>query len=254
MQQLSYYFGISLGEIQQKFSLPQTLPPQTTLRELREEYDVELGEIKIWLQIVSDGLPYYRALQAGEPLDPDHIRDWMTIEQISQAAGMPPDYLFARANLPSNPAAELTLGQLEEESGFTIADVREAVRDFYEREPETEMAAPELPSAGAPQFAQPGLPQGNPQTNPMGTPQGNPRSNPMGTPQAVPDSRDPDWDGLRGNSTIVQVCAYYNVTSAWLLEELNLPATTPGNESLRALGIELGQVRTIVGDYGEQNQ
>lgn len=105
-----------------KFSLPQTLPPQTTIRELREGYDVELGEIKIWLQIVSEGLPYYRALQTGEPLDPDHIRQWMTFEQITQAAGMPPDFFFAWANLPSNPVAELTLGQLEEESGFTLED------------------------------------------------------------------------------------------------------------------------------------
>ena len=254
LQQLSYYFGIPLAEIQRKFSLPPNLPSHTTIRELREAHDVELGEIKIWIQIVSDALPYYYALQAGEPLDPDHIRGWMSLEQVSHASGMPPDYLYAQVNLMSNPAEELTLDQLEAITGITMEEIRDVVKEYYLLRPDAELAALPLNPPGTSQSAPPGTPQGNPQANPMGTPQGNPRANPMGTPQTDQDSRDPDWDGLRGNSTIDQVCDHYKIARAWLLEQLNLPEDTPGNASLRSLEIELGQVREIVGDYLETNQ
>ena len=253
LQQLSYYFGIPLVEIHRKFSLPPTLSPQTTVRELREAHDVELGEIKIWIQIVSDGLPYYSALQAGKPLDPAHIRDWMTLEQVAGAAYMPLDDLYKRVNLSSHTAVDITLAELEESSGITMAELRDAVREYNL----LEIIPPETPQFATPDASEGNLqtmPQGNPQPNPMGTPQGNPRANPMGTPNTDQGNIVPGEDGIRGNSTIDQVCGHYKITREWLLEQLDLPAETPGNATLRSLEIELGQVRSSVGDYEEQNQ
>ena len=116
--------------------------------------------------------------------------------------------------------------------------------------PDTPPVATPDASEGNPQA----MPQENPQANPMGTPQGNPQANPMGTPKADQDNTVPDGDGIRGNSTIDQVCGHYNITRAWLLEQLDLPAETPGDATLRSLEIELGQVRSSVGDFVEQNQ
>ncbi len=48
---LSDNFGIPLEDIYRKFSLPESLPTDTTMKELRENYGVELGEIKTWVKI-----------------------------------------------------------------------------------------------------------------------------------------------------------------------------------------------------------
>ncbi|MDO9536155.1 MAG: hypothetical protein Q7J85_12710 [Bacillota bacterium] len=231
LQELSYYFGIPRAEINRKFSLPNSLSPDTTVRELREAYDVELGEIKIWLQIISDGLPYYKAMQAGELLDPNHIREWMTIEQVSQAAGMPLDYIYTRADLSSQIEANISLGELEGITGFTMEDMRKVVSEYYLLTPDTELVTPQIPSSALPGYY-PGTPQG--------------------TSFGAQGGRLIDVDGIRG-ANIDEVCGHYNIPRIWLLEELALPSDTPGNASLRSLEIDIGQVKNIVEDYQEKN-
>ncbi len=151
LQELSYYFGIPRVEINRKFSLPDSLPPDTTVRELRESYDVEMGDIKIWLQIFSDGLPYYSAVKAGERLDPNHIRDWMTLEQVSQATGIPLNYIYIQTNLyPHIEAADLTLGELKGH-GFATEDIRNMIKEYYQLNPDIQPITPQItPSAGTP--------------------------------------------------------------------------------------------------------
>jgi hypothetical protein len=230
LQELSYYFGIPRAGINRKFSLPDSLSPNTTVRELREAYDVELGEIKIWLQITSDGLPYYSALKAGELLDPAHIRKWMTIEQVSQAAGMPLDYIYTCADLSSHVEVNITLDELEGITGFTMNDLREAVSEYYLRNPDAKLIMP--------------------QTIQQGTPSGTPQD----TPSGVQGSRSIEVDGIRGANTIDEVCDYYKIPRIWLLEELALPADTPGNATLRSLELDIGLVKNIVEAYQHNNQ
>ncbi len=229
LQELTYYFGIPQAEIFRKFSLPDSLSPDTTVRDLRESYDVELGEIKIWLQIISDGLPYYHAMQAGELLNPDHIREWMTIEQLSQATGMPLDYLYTQARLSSQVEANITLEELGRITGFAMEDMRKVVSEYYILNPDIELVAPQI------------------------IPSGTPAGEPQGTPQGVQGERLIEVDGIRGANTIDEVCDHYNITRSWLLHQLDMPADTPGNISFRSLEIEIGRVRSIVEDFQEKN-
>lgn len=50
IQAVSDMFNIPIENFYKKFSLPESLPKETLLRELRENHGIEMGEIKIWIK------------------------------------------------------------------------------------------------------------------------------------------------------------------------------------------------------------
>lgn len=159
-------------------------------------------------------------------LDPEAIRGWMTLDEISKGYGIPLHQLYHAAGLPPMVGPDVRLNKIAStyKVNFEPDRIREVVRGL--------VAAP---SAAAPAARQPGRNSGKSQDH--------------------TDGAEPE---VKGFMTLNEVALKTGVPKEWLLEELGLgpdvDPRSPLREWMHDRGKSIQDVRDAVAKYRRQGR
>jgi len=166
---------------------------------------------------------------AGGRLDPDSIRGWMTLAEISTAYGLPVDQLCRSAGIPGQvpPSARLNTIARDYRVEFEADKVREVVRSFLAGKP---VAPPPAPVVG--QAAKPGASEEKGETHHK--------------------SGDGEQE-IKGFMTLNEIALKTGVPKGYVLKSLGLPESTDGRKPVRDWMHEQGKsiqdLRDVVKQY-----
>lgn len=145
----------------------------------------------------------------GGKLEPENIRGWMTIEEISKGYGIPLDQLYRGAGIPRRVPASARLNTVAKDYGveFEPDRVRDVVRNFLAGKV---TAAPEKPAAG--------------QTAKRRSPKGEGKEN---------HGRGGSEQEIKGFMTLNEIALKTGVPRDYLVKSLGLPGNMNGRKPLR---------------------
>lgn len=179
-------------------------------------------------------------LDASGAADPQGIKGWMTLQQISDTYGIPLAELYRRIGAPSDMAPETPVKDLEAKlPGFETALVREQVAAYRQEHPESiSMSSSPVPSPAA-------------GASPSAAPAATARFS-GATPTALPSGQPPVSE-IKGSMSLADVAERYRVPVAYLAEKLKLQPNEDPKQLLKDLaskyGFEVEAVRTLVAEY-----
>ncbi len=164
------------------------------------------------------------ALDASGVADPEGIKGWMTLADVSEIYGIPEAELWSRLNLPADLPADTALKDIEAlVGGFEVSAVRDAVAAYRA----------EL-SGGAPE------PQGT-ATAP---------EQPTQAPSETPASGSLSTEEIKGKNTLAEVASMYGIPVEQIIAEAGLPADVDVKAPLKDIaakyGIEILNIREAV--------
>ena len=153
---------------------------------------------------------------SGAP-DPEGIKGWMTLTDVSTIYGVPLDALRAGLKVPADAPDSTPMKDLEQLiPDFETSTARTFVAEYL----------------GGQDVAPKGVP----------TP----------APTAVPGTRLPAGD-IKGRTTLAELESLFGVPTSWVLEQLKLSADTNPNLSLKEIadtfGLEVDAMRLLVNEY-----
>ena len=207
-----------------------------------------------WLGSVGEGREGGRGVRGGRGqtgehatdhgCDDTHVRGRTTLAQAAELAGVTVPQLAAKLKLPSDTPGDSRLGQLSQEHGFAIDDVRAIVdpNDSRHKTCDGHQGGSQA-GGGRPRDDQAG---GH---GPRGQ-QGGGRG--QRGQQAGGEGRGRGGSGrhIRGRDTLADAAELAGVTVRQLAAELKLPPDTPGHSRLRPLseeyGFDMGDMRAVV--------
>lgn len=155
---------------------------------------------------------------AAGAADPQGIKGWMTLQQVSDTYGIPLAELYVRIGATTAIAPETALKDLEKQiSGFEVSLVRDVVTAYR---------------------AEGG---------------GQAPSTPQVAPAAAPAAGRLPAAEIKGSMALADVAAQCQIPIAELLQRLNMPAGEAPNTAVKDLkakyGLEVEAVRTAVAEY-----
>jgi hypothetical protein len=187
----------------------------------------------------SQALGYWRTKPAAVAFtdlagkaDPEQIRGWMTLGEISKGYDVPLDGLYAKAGLPPTVAPGTRLNQVAKtyKLEFEPDKLREIVREMI-----ASPAASVAQASAAPKPA--------PNPKPAGAAK-------KGDPKQHSGGEEPE---VKGMMTLNEIALKTGVPKDWLVEALNLPPTVdprvPVREWMHAEGHSIGDLRDAVAGY-----
>lgn len=156
--------------------------------------------------------------------DPEGIKGWMTLADVSEIYGIPEAELRSRLGLPADLPASTALKDIEAiVSGFEVSAVRDAVTAYRA---ELSGATPE-PQATAVAPAEP-----------------------TETPSETPASTASSTEEIKGKNTLAEVASMYGIPVERLVAEAGLPADVDIKAPLRDIvakyNIEILNIREAV--------
>lgn len=156
--------------------------------------------------------------------DPEGIKGWMTLADVSRIYGIPEAELRSRLGLPADLPADTALKDIEAiVSGFEVSAVRDAVAAYRAG---LSGAAPDAQATSA-------------------TP-----AQPTATPSQTPASSVPSTEEIKGNSTLAGVASMYSIPVERIVAEAGLPADVDVNAALKDIAakyaIEVLNIREAV--------
>ncbi|MDH7490330.1 MAG: hypothetical protein QHH80_12595 [Anaerolineae bacterium] len=155
--------------------------------------------------------------------DPEDIKGWMTLADVSEIYGIPEAELRSRLNLPADLPADTALKDIEAlVSGFEVSAVRDAVAAYRAG---LSGVAPEPQPTAAPE-------------QPTETASGTPVSGALST------------DEIKGKNTLAEVASMYGIPVEQIVAEAGLPADVDVKAPLKDIaakyGIEILNIREAV--------
>jgi hypothetical protein len=175
-------------------------------------------------------------------VDPEDIKGWMTLQQVSDMYGMPLPELLARIGAPASQPPDTALKDLEGViDGFEMDLVREQVVAYLAESGAT-ASATATPEASAPPDAAPVA---------VATP---------ASDLAPAADAAVSWlpaDQIGGTMTLRDVSGQCGIPLATLLEELGLPGDVPASTQLKEVagqyGVEVTTVKAVAGAWQAAN-
>jgi len=167
--------------------------------------------------------------------DPEGIKGWMTLAQVSETYGIPKEELWARLNLPADLPVETALKDVEALiEGFETSAVRDAVVAYRAENPGSAPLASEI----------------TPPAKPAGEGEATPTPAPSGETQATPVGGLPSTAEIKGKNTLADVAAMYGIPVERIIAEAGLPADVDTKATLQTVvskyGIEVLNIREAV--------
>jgi hypothetical protein len=165
--------------------------------------------------------------------DPEGIKGWMTLAQVSETYGIPKEELWARLNLPADLPADTALKDLEALiDGFETSAVRDAVVAYRAENPGSAPLVSEI--------TPPAKPAGEGEATPT----------PSGEAQATPVGGLPSTSEIKGKNTLSDVAAMYGIPVERIIAEAGLPVDVDTKATLQTIaskyGIEVLNIRQAV--------
>ncbi len=198
----------------------------------------------------------------GNP-DPEGIKGWMTLEQVSATYGVPLDVLYQKLGVPAETSPQTALKDLEAiVPGFEIDLARTAVAEYLggadsSLEPAPAPSVTPIPAEPAPASSETVAPTAEP--TPAHTPeQGDgtgadrPTSTPLPAGVILPAAE------IKGRMTMREVADQCAVPLEYLYEKLGIAAaedpSQPVKDVMARYGLEIDAVRAVVAEYQGQHQ
>jgi hypothetical protein len=173
-------------------------------------------------------------VDASGQADPEGIKGWMTLTEVSEIYGVPAAELRARLNLSADLPEETVLKDLEKlVEGFETSAVRDAVTDYRSENPGSAPLASEI--------TPPAKPSGEGEATPTPAPSAD-----ESTPSELPSTEE-----IKGKNTLAEVADMYDIPVERLVAEADLPADVDTKAQLKDIasqyGIEVLNIREAVG-------